>query len=53
MNAEFTNATLFWLFVPMPLLIVFSFISLFKQMFKEKALKNQVNANMLVEKEGS
>jgi hypothetical protein len=40
MEPTFTTVTLFWLFVPMPLLIVFSLVSLFTQIKKEKKQKN-------------
>ncbi|RKL64774.1 hypothetical protein CR203_24435 [Salipaludibacillus neizhouensis] len=40
MEPTFTTATLFWLFVPMPLLIVFSLVSLLAQIRKEKKRKN-------------
>ncbi|MGS2779617.1 hypothetical protein ACVBAX_19850 [Robertmurraya sp. GLU-23] len=43
MEPSFTVATWFWLLVPMPLLILFSLVSLFKQIRREKKQKNFVN----------
>lgn len=40
MEHSFTLATLFWLFVPMPLLIIFSLVSIFNQFSREKKEKN-------------
>lgn len=44
MEPSFTFATWFWLIVPMPLLIIFSLISLFKQIKREKKQKNFVSS---------
>ncbi len=61
MEPTFTMATLFWLFIPMLLLIVFSLISLFNQIQREKKQKNSqshldqntIDKNITAEKRGS
>jgi hypothetical protein len=53
MDHSFTLASLFMIFVPMPLLIIFSLISLFNEIKREKKLlMNAGNEKVSIEKSG-